>query len=105
MTQLFKSSAERFEKATFLRGGANESTHYVKALSEATIHQNVKDCRYAVRGAIPLRGAEIAKELKAGKKFPFEKLTPCNIGNPQAVGQGHLTFNREVLSGALYPAL
>lgn len=28
-----------------------------------------------------------------------------NIGNPQAVGQGHLTYNREVLAGLLNPGL
>ena len=43
--------------------------------------------------------------MAAGQKFPFKKMTPCNIGNPQAVGQGFMTFNREVLSGALNPAL
>ena len=37
--------------------------------------------------------------------FNFTKMTPCNIGNPQAVGQGFITFNREVLAGTLYPAL
>jgi alanine transaminase len=45
------------------------------------------------------------KEIGAGKKFPFPKTTPCNIGNPQAVGQGHMTFNREVLSAAIFPTL
>jgi len=45
------------------------------------------------------------REIGAGKKFPFPKTTPCNIGNPQAVGQGHMTFNREVLSTSLYPNL
>jgi len=37
--------------------------------------------------------------------FNFSKITPCNIGNPQAVGQGYITFNREVLAATLYPAL
>lgn len=37
--------------------------------------------------------------------FPFEKTTPLNIGNPQTVGQGVITFNREVLSGMIYPEL
>jgi hypothetical protein len=36
-------------------------------------------------------------------KFPFEKTTPLNIGNPQTVGQGTITFNREVLAGMIYP--
>lgn len=29
---------------------------YQKVLREDTLHPNVKDCQYAVRGAIPLRG-------------------------------------------------
>lgn len=37
---------------------------------------------YAVRGALPQRAAEIGKELKSGKKFPFSKLYWTNIGNP-----------------------
>ncbi len=28
-----------------------------------------------------------------------------NIGNPQAVGQGHISFNREVISVMLNPSL
>jgi len=32
-------------------------------------------------------------------------MTPCNIGNPQAVGQGHMTYNREVLSALVHPGL
>ena len=78
---------------------------YQKVLTKETIHDNIKDCQYAVRGAIPIRGEEIMREIGSGKKFPFPKTTPCNIGNPQAVGQGHMTFNREVLSTAMFPTL
>jgi hypothetical protein len=63
-----------------------ESHNYEKVLREDTLHSTVIDCQYAVRGAIPLRGAEINKALAAGEKFPFTKTTPCNIGNPQSVG-------------------
>jgi hypothetical protein len=28
-----------------------------------------------------------------------------NIGNPQAVGQGYITYNREIISSMLYPDL
>ena len=87
-----------------LKSGA-QSRHYNKVLTKETISSNVIDCAYAVRGAIPMRGEEIAKAMAGGKKFPFSKMTPCNIGNPQAVGQGHMTFNREILSGAMNPAL
>ena len=78
---------------------------YNKVLTEASIANAVKDCQYAVRGAIPIRGEAIERAIKAGEKFAFPRTTPCNIGNPQAVGQGHMTFNREVLSTSLHPAL
>ena len=74
-------------------------------LREETLDSSIKDCQYAVRGAIPARGAEISKLMAAGQAFPFKKMTPCNIGNPQAVGQGFMTFNREVLAGVLNPGL
>ena len=63
---------------------------------------HVVRAEYAVRGAIPLRGMEIMNEIKAGKKYPFEKTTQLNIGNPQSVGQGVFTFNREVLAGLVH---
>ena len=54
-----------------------------------------------------MRGAEIEHQLRSGGDdlFSFSKMTPCNIGNPQAVGQGFMTYNREVLSSMLYPGL
>ena len=61
---------------------APPARQYRKVLREDTLHANVKDCQYAVRGAIPLRGEEITKQIAAGEKFPFKKTTPCNIGNP-----------------------
>jgi len=57
---------------------------YQKNLRIETLSGNVKECQYAVRGAIPLRGEEIRKELLTGKasNYNFTKTTPCNIGNP-----------------------
>jgi hypothetical protein len=81
------------------------AANYKPSLTEATLSNEVKDAKYAVRGAIPARGAEIAKELAEGKQYPFKKMTPCNIGNPQSVGQGCFTFHREVLSCILSPQL
>jgi alanine transaminase len=76
-------------------------------LTQATIPANVKDAEYAVRGKIPLRGEEIQNDIKKGNGhlYNFKSTTSLNIGNPQAVGQGHITFNREVLTGCLHPAL
>jgi alanine transaminase len=62
----------------------NFSKEYHKALTQETLSPNVKECQYAVRGAIPQRGEEIKKLLQAGSssEFDFEKTLPCNIGNP-----------------------
>lgn len=61
-----------------------QQRHYKKVLSSLPNH--VIKAEYAVRGAVPLRGAEIMKEIKAGKKYPFLETTQLNIGNPQKVG-------------------
>jgi aspartate/methionine/tyrosine aminotransferase len=45
---------------------------------------------YAVRGPIPQRAAELAKQGVT--------CIPCNIGNPQALGQQPISFYRQVLS-------
>ena len=55
-------------------------SQYVPVLN--SIGDNVLNTKYAVRGAIPLRGEEIGKMMKTGSQFPFEKTTALNIGNP-----------------------
>jgi aspartate/methionine/tyrosine aminotransferase len=45
---------------------------------------------YAVRGPIPKRAAELENQGM--------KIIPCHIGNPQALGQSPLEYNRQVLS-------
>ena len=54
------------------------------------VNKNIIEMEYAVRGPIPQRAAELAKQGK--------KIIPCNIGNPQALGQKPITFYRQVLS-------
>jgi aspartate/methionine/tyrosine aminotransferase len=54
------------------------------------VNQNIIDLEYAVRGPIPQRAAKLKQQGK--------KIIPCNIGNPQALGQKPMTFYREVLS-------
>jgi alanine transaminase len=54
------------------------------------VNQNIIDLEYAVRGPIPQRAARLKQQGK--------KIIPCNIGNPQALGQKPITFYREVLS-------
>jgi aspartate/methionine/tyrosine aminotransferase len=54
------------------------------------VNQNILEMEYAVRGPIPMRAAELEN---LGMK-----IIPCNIGNPQALGQSPLTYLRQVLS-------
>lgn len=54
------------------------------------VNQNILEMEYAVRGPIPKRAAEL-------KALGMQTI-PCNIGNPQALGQRPITFYRQVLS-------
>jgi len=59
-------------------------------LPPITVNQNILEMEYAVRGPIPMRAAELAKQGR--------KIIACNIGNPQALGQSPLKYFRQVLS-------
>jgi len=74
-----------------------------RALNIDTINQAVRTAQYAVRGELVLRAATIKANQFA--EAPFDKLLECNIGNPQAVGQSPVTFNRQVLSLLIHPEM
>lgn len=59
-------------------------------MKSVVVNQNIIDLEYAVRGKIPQRAAILKKEGK--------QIIPCNIGNPQALGQKPISFYRDVLS-------
>jgi alanine transaminase len=100
---IFKSQ----QVLTQLRNAQVPIRNYIKVLQKDTLSDNVKKSEYAVRGKIPMRGEEIQTDINNGNgaKYPFATTTSLNIGNPQAVGQGHITFNREVLSCLINPLL
>jgi len=54
-----------------------------------TANPNLVAMEYAVRGPIPQRAAELRAEGR--------RIIPCNIGNPQALGQPPITYYRQVL--------
>ena len=60
------------------------------SLSPIVVNSNILEMEYAVRGPIPNRAAELERQGM--------KIIPCNIGNPQALGQSPLSYNRQVLS-------
>ncbi|MFQ5423525.1 MAG: aminotransferase class I/II-fold pyridoxal phosphate-dependent enzyme [Phycisphaerae bacterium] len=53
------------------------------------VNPNLVEMEYAVRGPIPQRAAALRRQGRA--------TIPCNIGNPQALGQPPLTFYRQIL--------
>ena len=67
------------------------------SLSLNNINQQVLTAEYAVRGPIVLRSAQIKAQLASDpSSLPFDNVLACNIGNPQAVGQQPISFNRQV---------
>ena len=60
-----------------------------------TVNRNILEMEYAVRGPIPQRAAELKKRGR--------RIIPCNLGNPQALGQQPISFYREVLSLVEHP--
>ena len=53
------------------------------------VNQGILEMQYAVRGPIPQRAVELQQM--------GIKTIPCNIGNPQALGQPPISFFRQVL--------
>jgi len=68
-----------------------------KNLTYASLNENMKQCRYEVRGEIYLAAL---KRTNEGKEVIY-----TNVGNPHALGQAPLTFNRQVMSLLLSPFL
>jgi glutamate--glyoxylate aminotransferase len=68
-----------------------------KVLTHDSINQLMKKCRYDVRGEIYLAAV---KRTQEGKEVIY-----TNVGNPQALGQVPLTFNRQVMSLMIAPFL
>eukprot|EP00949_MAST-11_sp_MAST-11-sp1_P000851 g851.t1 len=75
-------------------------------LTRASLSASIREAEYAVRGAIVLRSLDLAEQLKKdGHALPFDSVVPCNIGNPQEVGQSPISFPRQVIALTLCPAL
>ena len=73
-------------------------------MSRQTIPKRIIDAEYAVRGKIPMRGEEMMREITSGQvKYDFDAVTTLHSGNPLALGQSPITFNREVLSVMMNP--
>jgi aspartate/methionine/tyrosine aminotransferase len=67
------------------------------SITLADLGEAVLKAEYAVRGPIVARAQELERQ---GRKIIY-----CNIGNPQALEQAPLTYLRQVLALASWPAL
>ena len=68
-----------------------------RTLRTDNLNENVKECRYDVRGEIYLAAVE---RIKQGKEVIF-----TNVGNPHALGQQPITFGRQVMALLVAPFL
>ncbi|PSN48156.1 hypothetical protein C0J52_08726 [Blattella germanica] len=98
MLEKFKKFHEKFLKEY-------NSTKYTPVLSIDTINPQVTGIEYEIRGPIPARANQLAKELEAGEQKPFTEVIKLNLGDCHAMGQKPITFIREVLALALYKPL
>ena len=60
-----------------------------------SLNKNVINMEYAVRGPLYHKASALRKQGRT--------VIPCNIGNPQALGQTPVSFYRQVLSLLEYP--
>jgi alanine transaminase len=81
---------------------ASDSVHRQKRLTEETISPLLRRMDYAVRGSVVIAADNIHDQLnhhhQGTNKYPFDKITYTNIGNPQSLGQQPLTWPRQVMA-------
>lgn len=74
-------------------------------LTVEEMDQSLVKMKYAVRGAVVDKAAEMKNRLAKGEKLPFDEIILCNIGNPHAVMQKPITFYRQVAACCMCPSL
>ncbi|TVU09663.1 hypothetical protein EJB05_43152, partial [Eragrostis curvula] len=76
------------------------------SITAETINPKVKIFSYEPCGEIARHAERLEQELEENPgSLPFQEITYCNLGNPQALGQKPITFFREVLSLCDNPTL
>ncbi|GLE09177.1 hypothetical protein PINS_up020768 [Pythium insidiosum] len=82
------------------------ATRSYAVLTRESINPRVLQAEYAVRGPLVLRSLEYTKRLANGDtSLPFDKVIPCNIGNPHILKQQPIEFHRQVLALVNVPGL
>lgn len=92
-------------------------SYYEPVLSpDGGINPRVENMQYAVRGELVLRAQALSAKLTGSDsdtgsavseddRLPFDRITYCNIGNPQSVGQAPVTYIRQVIAAVVAPDL
>ncbi|KAE9055362.1 hypothetical protein PF010_g32181, partial [Phytophthora fragariae] len=89
-----------------LRSASFLTSRGFAVLTADTVNPNVIKAEYAVRGVLVLRSNEYEDRLTRGdKSLPFDKVIPCNIGNPLVLKQEPIEFHRQVLALVNVPGL
>jgi len=83
----------------------SEKHHKTSFLTVEEMDQHLVEMKYAVRGAVVAKSAEMRARLQKGENLPFSEIIPCNIGNPHAVQQKPITFYRQVAACCMLPSL
>ncbi|XP_069813017.1 alanine aminotransferase 2-like [Dendropsophus ebraccatus] len=80
-------------------------TPWKKLLTLESMNQRVRAAKVPILGPLPLRAAEIQREIQEGIHKPFTQITPCSYGDLQAMGYKPCTFLRQVAALCTYPEL
>ncbi|GIY94848.1 alanine aminotransferase 2 [Caerostris extrusa] len=75
-------------------------------LTAETINQNLRHMEFPWPSLVVSRGNEIEKEIRMGKKFPFDEVIHAHAGDPQGMGQKPVTFFfQQIVSLCINPNL
>ncbi|RLN69799.1 hypothetical protein BBJ28_00007687 [Nothophytophthora sp. Chile5] len=89
-----------------LRASAAAAHRGFAVLTADSMNPNIIKAEYAVRGPLVLRSVEYEQRLAKGdSSLPFDKVIPCNIGNPLVLKQEPIEFHRQVLALVNVPGL
>lgn len=84
---------------------SRRSTRAFAVLTRESINPRILNAEYAVRGPLVLRSVEYERQLARGDSLPFDRVIPCNIGNPLVLKQPPISFHRQVLALVNVPGL
>lgn len=74
-----KSASPKNYSAAKVSAPAKAKLTQRSVLTRSSLPPSVLSAQYAVRGPLVVRAVQIEKALKKGEKFPFSRVTYCNV--------------------------